>query len=122
MEEIQAVGPEWSRTLGRLKREWMDIIKMDLNKQEGSTYSSVDIGTGYRLDGQGMIPSRGKMFLYSTASRSAPGSTQWVPVDLSSGIKRPGREADRLPPSSAEVLLSYTSTSTHAFMVWCLIN
>jgi hypothetical protein len=28
---------------------------------------------------------------------------QWVPVALSLGVKRPGREADHLPPSTAEV-------------------
>jgi hypothetical protein len=40
-------------------------------------------------------------------SRTALGPTQppiqWVPEDLSLGIKQPGREADHLPPSSAEV-------------------
>jgi hypothetical protein len=28
---------------------------------------------------------------------------QWVPRALSLGVKRPGREADKLPPSNAEV-------------------
>jgi hypothetical protein len=28
---------------------------------------------------------------------------QWIPGALSSGVKRPGREADHPPPSSAEV-------------------
>jgi hypothetical protein len=47
-------------------------------------------------------------------SRPAPGSTQppvqWVP-GLSRGLRRPGRDADYTPPSSAEVkkALSYTS-------------
>jgi hypothetical protein len=40
-------------------------------------------------------------------SRPALGPTQppirWVPGDLSPGVKRPGREADHSPPSSAEV-------------------
>jgi hypothetical protein len=37
---------------------------------------------------------------------------QWVPGALSLGVKRPGREADQSPPSSAEVknMWSYTST------------
>jgi hypothetical protein len=30
-------------------------------------------------------------------------SIQWVPGALSLGVKRPGREADHSPPSSAEV-------------------
>jgi hypothetical protein len=32
-----------------------------------------------------------------------PSPIQWVPGALSLGVKRPGREADHLPPSSAEV-------------------
>jgi len=28
---------------------------------------------------------------------------QWVPAALTLGVKRPGREADNSPPSSAEV-------------------
>jgi hypothetical protein len=51
--------------------------------------------------------SPGRIFLLTTASRPALGSTQppiqWVPGALSLGVKRPGREADHSPPSSAEV-------------------
>jgi hypothetical protein len=58
--------------------------------------SSVGIAKGYGLDG------RGSIFLYSTASRRALGSTQppiqWVPGALS-----PGREVDHSSPSSAKV-------------------
>jgi hypothetical protein len=46
-------------------------------------------------------------FLFTTASRAALGPTQppirWVPGALSLGVKRPGREADHSPPSSADV-------------------
>jgi hypothetical protein len=46
-------------------------------------------------------------FLFTTASRTALGPTQlpiqWVPVALYLEVKRPGREADHSPPSSAEV-------------------
>jgi hypothetical protein len=46
-------------------------------------------------------------FLYFTASRPALGSAQFpiqrVPGTLSPGLKRPGREGDQSPPSSAEV-------------------
>jgi hypothetical protein len=59
--------------------------------------SSVGIALGYGLG----------IFLFITASRTAPGPTQppsqWVPGALSLGVKRPGREADHSPPSSAEV-------------------
>jgi hypothetical protein len=45
--------------------------------------------------------------LFTTASRTALGPTQppvqWVPGALSWVVKRPGREADHSPPSSAEV-------------------
>jgi hypothetical protein len=47
------------------------------------------------------------MILFTTASRTALGPTQppiqWVPGDLSLGVKRQGCEADHSPPSSAEV-------------------
>jgi hypothetical protein len=47
------------------------------------------------------------IYLFTTASRRTLGHTQppiqWVPGDLSLGVKRPGREADHSPPSSAKV-------------------
>jgi len=58
---------------------------------------------GYGLDDQG---SRG-IFLLTTMPRMALGPTQpplqWVPGASSLGVQQPGREADRSPPSSAEV-------------------
>jgi hypothetical protein len=48
-----------------------------------------------------------EIFLFRTASRTTLGLTQspiqWVPWVLSLGVKRPRREADHSPPSSAEV-------------------
>jgi hypothetical protein len=47
------------------------------------------------------------IFPFTTASRTALGPTQppikWVLGALSLGVKRPGREADHSPPSSAKV-------------------
>jgi hypothetical protein len=47
------------------------------------------------------------MLLFTTASRTALGTTQpptqWIPEALSLGVRRPVRESDRSPPSSAEV-------------------
>jgi hypothetical protein len=47
------------------------------------------------------------IFLFNTASRTSLGPIeppiQWVKRALSLGVKRPGREADHSPPSSAEV-------------------
>jgi hypothetical protein len=43
---------------------------------------------------------------------------------LSPGIKRPRREADHSPPSSAEFknAWSYTSTHLYVFMAWYLVT
>jgi len=47
------------------------------------------------------------IFLFTTASRTALGSTQppiqWVPGALSLGVKQLGHEADHSPPSRAKV-------------------
>jgi hypothetical protein len=58
--------------------------------------------------GQGTIPSRDKIFLFSTASRPAPGNAQlpiqWVLAVISLALKKQQRhEADHTPPSSAKV-------------------
>jgi hypothetical protein len=67
----------------------------------------VGIATGYDLTARGSILDRGKIFVFSTASRPTLGPTQlplqWVPGFYSREVKRPGREADHSPPSSAEV-------------------
>jgi hypothetical protein len=51
-------------------------------------------------------------------------SAKWVPGSLSPGVKRPGREVDHSPPTSAEVkkVWIYTSAAPYAFMAWCLIS
>jgi hypothetical protein len=47
-----------------------------------------------------------KNVLFSTSSRPALGHTQppfqWVPGAFSQGVKRPGREGDHSPVTSAE--------------------
>jgi hypothetical protein len=62
---------------------------------------------GYGSDGGVRLPVEQEIFLYSTASRPALGSThppiQWAPGALSWGVKRPGREAYNSLPSSAEI-------------------
>jgi hypothetical protein len=62
---------------------------------------------GYGLDCRGSIPDRGKILLFSIASRPFLESTQ-TPIQretgaLSKGVKRPGLEANHSHPSSAEV-------------------
>jgi hypothetical protein len=72
--------------------------------------SSVGIALGYLLDNQGSrirFPAGAGTFLFTTDSRTALGPTQphipWVPGVLFMWVKRPEREADDSPPSSAEV-------------------
>jgi hypothetical protein len=71
--------------------------------------SSVGIALSYGLDGVQGFDSRRELgiSLFTTASKTALGPTQppiqWVPGALSLGVKRPGREVDHSPPSSAEV-------------------
>jgi hypothetical protein len=91
--------------------------------------SSVGIATRLRVGRPGFdFRQRRWFFLIPTASRTAPGLTQspnqWVPETCSPGAKRPGREADQLLPSIAEVrnAWSYTSSPQYVFMAWCLIK
>jgi hypothetical protein len=55
-------------------------------------------------------------FLFTTAFRTALGPTQppiqWIRETLSLRVKRPGRETDHSPPSSAEVKHAWIYTST----------
>jgi hypothetical protein len=68
--------------------------------------SSVGIGVGYGLDGRGLINGRGKKY-FSTPQRPdqllrpTQPPIQCVPRDFSLGVKRPEREDDLSPPSSA---------------------
>jgi hypothetical protein len=60
---------------------------------------------GYGLDDRGSrvrFPGGLGIFLFTTASRTVLGPTPSYPMGTS-GVKRPGREADHSPPSSADV-------------------
>jgi hypothetical protein len=68
------------------------------------------------------------IFLFTTMSRMALGPTQ-SPIQcvlgaLSVGVKRPGREADHSPPSSAKVkeCVELYLHPQYAFMAWCSVN
>jgi hypothetical protein len=82
--------------------------------------------TGWTIAILGFDSRRGVgIFLFTTASRTALGSTQppiqWVTGALSLGVKRTGREANHsshLVPRSKNVW-SYISTPQYAFMAWC---
>jgi hypothetical protein len=68
------------------------------------------IALGYGTDDRGsrvrFLAGLG-IFFFTTVFRTAVGPTQppiqWVPGALPLGVKRPGREADHSPLSSAEV-------------------
>jgi hypothetical protein len=51
--------------------------------------------------------ARRDIFLFSTSSRADLGLIQspieWIPGALSPGVKRPEREADHSPPTSADI-------------------
>jgi hypothetical protein len=74
------------------------------------------------LRGWSSSPGGGKNFHFSMSSKQTLGLTQppiqSLPGALSSGVKRPGREADHSPPTSAEVMKTwvYTSTPSYVFM------
>jgi hypothetical protein len=85
----------------------MKIILSFVSWRNKSRDSSVGIATRLRAgrsEFYGSITGGGWKFL---SSPPALGPTQppiqWVPRGLSVGVKRPMREADHLPPSSAEV-------------------
>jgi hypothetical protein len=78
------------------------------------------------VDDQVSILGRSWDSLFTTASRPALRPTQppirWVPAIRSPSIKRPRREADHSPSSSAEVKneWSYTSIPPYVSMAWRL--
>jgi hypothetical protein len=60
--------------------------------------------TGYGQDGRGLIPVGEEFLLYYTVPRLTLRLTQtpiqWILWNFSSGVKRPGREADQYMPRS----------------------
>jgi hypothetical protein len=84
------------------------LNKWTNSKRQGAGKLS-GIALDYGLDDRGFESRRGLgIFLFTTAFRPALGLTQppvqWVQGALSLGVKRPGREADHSPPSSANTL------------------
>jgi hypothetical protein len=62
--------------------------------------------TGLRADDWGSITGRdwGYFLLTTAVLRPTQPPLQWVAGALNPGVKRPGREDDHSPPSSAEVM------------------
>jgi hypothetical protein len=82
--------------------------------------------TGWMIEGSS--PGRGWQ-LFSSPQRPdrAPGPTQppiqWIPWSLSVRVKRSRCEADHSPPSSAEVKIAWSNTSTpYIVMAWCSVK
>jgi hypothetical protein len=69
-----------------------------------------------RPRGRSSSPGKGKIYLLSTMSRSVLGLVQppiqLVPRVIFPWVKRPGREADQSPLTSAEVKDTWIYTST----------
>jgi hypothetical protein len=93
--------------------------------------SSVDIALGYGLNDRGSrvrFPAgAGNFSLHhrvQNGSGAHPASYPRGTGSLSLRVKRPGREANHSPPSSAVVTnaWSYTSTPQYVFMPWCLVK
>jgi hypothetical protein len=86
--------------------------------------SVVGIATKYGLDDRGVgvrVPVGSKIFSSQrrqTGSGAHPASYKIGTGDLSSAVKRPGREVDNSPPTSADVkkMWIYTSTPLYVFM------
>jgi hypothetical protein len=79
-----------------------------------------------RPKSRGFIPGRGKrlfspLYVVQTGSGANPTSYPMVTWGSFPGVKRPGREADHLPPTSAEVNNTwiYTSTPPYIFVGQC---
>jgi hypothetical protein len=99
----------------------IDLIKAPIwlrRRSEGSRDSVVGIATGYGLDNRGVwvwVPVGQEFSLLhviQTGSEAHPASYQMGTGGSFPWEKRPGREADHSPPTSAEVkkTLIYTST------------
>jgi hypothetical protein len=85
-------------------------------------YNSFDLVLGYGLGDQWFKSWKGLgiFFTFVALGPTQPPS-QWLQGALSLELKRPGREADQSPPSSAEEKNAriYTSTPQYTLMVWC---
>jgi hypothetical protein len=79
---------------------------------------------GLWLDGQGLIPGSGKIFLFPIASRPALRPTQpliqWVLGLFPQGLKQQVCEADHSPASSAKVKNGGATCSHPYASSWCV--
>jgi hypothetical protein len=73
------------------------------------------------MDDRGSIPGRDRQFFSSPPRPNQP-PIPWAQRALSLGLNLPGRQADRSPPTGADVknARGYTSTPLYIFMACCL--
>jgi hypothetical protein len=100
---VGSTQPPIQRVPGSLSLE----VNQQQRESDHSPPSSSEVNNAWKIGFLGFDSRRGLgIFLFTSASRTALRSTQppiqWVPVGLSLGVNRPGREADHSPPSSAE--------------------
>jgi hypothetical protein len=97
-------------------------LKLKYSLTRGSAVSTM---TGYGLDDRAIpvrVPVQSRIFTSPYLLDRVWGFTkppaQWLSSVLSLGVKRQGREADRSPPTRAEVkkTWTYTSTAPYVFM------
>jgi hypothetical protein len=79
-----------------------------------SRNSVVGIATSYGLDDRGV----GVRVPVGSRILSTKPPVQWVPGALSSGVKRPEREVDHSPPTSAKVKKMWIYISTPHTPSW----
>jgi hypothetical protein len=102
-------------------RKWREVGE-DCTVRSFITWSrdsSVGIALGYGLDDRGSrvrFPAgAGKFSLHHRVQNDSGAHSASYPMGTTSsslGVKRPGREADHSPPSSAEVKNAWRYTST----------
>jgi hypothetical protein len=91
-------------------------VQIFVEESKGNLEWSVQrLATGWTTKGRSSSPGGRKNFHVSISSRPALGPTQppiqWV-TGFFPGVKRPGREDDHSPPTSAEVKKTWVYTST----------
>jgi hypothetical protein len=89
------------------KFSFTNSLRLPLLKSRDRVVDICDWLRAGRPRGRSSSPGGGRNFHFSKSSRPALGSTQhpiqWIPDPLYAGVKRPGREADHSPPTSAKV-------------------
>jgi hypothetical protein len=110
-----------------LRRVW-EVVASNLCQRIGGFLCLLQLlQPKLKIECSHFLPHPSRFTIY-TSYRSTLGAgiapVQWVPEALSLGVKRPKREADHSPPSSAEVkeCVELYLHPQYAFMAWCLVK